>query len=65
MGQGRKYKIDPFKILNAAKLKIGSLAQIGMQTGYGFAHKSFRRALVDFDLRVMQQQPQQFSSAIS
>jgi len=65
MGQGRENKIDRFQILNAAKLKIGSFAQIGMQARYRFARKSFRSALVDFHLGVLQKQPQQFSSAIS
>ncbi len=65
MGQGRKNKIDRCQVLDAAKLKIGSFAQIGMQPGDRFAHKSLRGALVDFHLGVLQKQPQQFSSAIS
>jgi hypothetical protein len=36
-----------------------------MQPRYRFAHKTFRSALVDFHLRVLQKQPQQLSSAIS
>jgi hypothetical protein len=65
MGQRREYKIDRFQVLYAAKFETGSFAQIGMQPGYRLAHKSFRGALVDLHLGMLQQQSQQFTAAVS
>jgi hypothetical protein len=36
-----------------------------MQAGNGLARKSFGSALMNLNLRVLQQQPQQFSAAIA
>jgi hypothetical protein len=65
MRQGREHQVDCFQLMDTAKYKAGSFAQIGMQTGYRLADKTLRGTLVDLHLRVLQKQPQQFPPAIS
>jgi hypothetical protein len=65
VGQGREKQICFFQILHAAKLQGRAFAKIGMLARDGFADKSFRGALRNLNLGVLQQQAQQFPAAIT
>jgi hypothetical protein len=58
MGKGHKKQINRLQVGNCGKCHFGLLAKIRVQSGNRLSRTPLRCTLVDFNMRVLQQQSQ-------